>query len=315
MSLENPKQYLAVLDVGHGSAAVLHDEGGVVVFDTGRGAHVDLFLSTHDIDTIEMLLLSHADSDHIGGAITILLNANIKIGSVYLNPDPTKNTDVFLQLRYSLCEAQNRAGTNIQISLTTDTKFPRKGSDIEVLYPHPATALGGVGGNDLEGNRLTSNSLSAAIRIKNGPSNSILLGGDVEFCCLDEWKKNGIIPNASVLVFPHHGGLPSSNDPEIVEAFATEITKLVKPQIVVFSIHRTKYGLPRDITLSSILEISSNIRFLCTQLPVRFHALVAEDPAWSIHRCNSGKGYTDGIIEFEFLENSMEVKFLNSCSE
>ena len=41
MPLKNQKPCLAVLDVGHGSAAVLRDEGGVVVFDAGCGAHID----------------------------------------------------------------------------------------------------------------------------------------------------------------------------------------------------------------------------------------------------------------------------------
>ena len=309
MSSETPKRSLTVLDVGHGSAAVLQDEGGVVVFDTGRGAHLDRYLKSLGVHEVAAMFLSRADSDHIGGAVTLLLNAGLRVGCVFLNPDPTKETDVFVQLRYALSEAQTRSGTMTEPSLTTNTRCPRKGASIEVLYPPVSAALGGAGGRDLAGNRLTSNSLSAAIRVTGASNASVLLGGDIEFGCLDEWKRQGVAPSAWALVFPHHGGLPGDCDEAEAALFAHELTRMVTPAVVVFSIHRSKFGLPRDEVLRAILGASENVRFVCTQLPNRFHANVAVKPEWSIHRHPSGQGFREGMVELEFVEGGFEIRF------
>lgn len=98
MSSKKPNPFLIVLDVGHGSSAVLHDEGGTVVFDTGTGAYVGRHLLAAGVKCIQAMLLSHADSDHIGGAVTLLLDKALHIEEVLLNSDASKNSDVFEQL-------------------------------------------------------------------------------------------------------------------------------------------------------------------------------------------------------------------------
>jgi len=300
---------LVVLDVGHGSAAVLRDEGGVVVFDTGRGANIDRHLKSIGVRKVEALFLSHADLDHIGGAITLLLNKKIRVGSVFLNPDATKNTDVFLQLRYALCEAMERKDTTIEPSLTTSTNISRKGASIEVLYPPATVALGGVGGRSLRGNRLTSNSLSAAIRVSGALDSAVLLGGDIEFACLDEWKRTGVSPASRVLVFPHHGGLPGKVDETETALFAHELAKLVMPEFVVFSIHRSKFGLPRDEILTALRNASKKVRFACTQLPERLIASLRKDAAWSLHVPKKGTAHLEGTVEIEFRNGGLRLRF------
>jgi len=259
---------------------------------------------------VDAMLLSHADRDHIGGAVTLLLNTEVRVGCVYINPDPTKDTEVFKQLCFALCDAENRSGTRLEPSLTTNTKISRKGVQIEVLFPPATTAIRGVSGRDLSGKPITSNSLSAAIRATGAAGVSILLGGDIETDCLDEWKSKAVVPSARALVFPHHGGLPGNNADEIEAAlFADELTKLVMPDVVVFSIHREKFGLPRDEIIAAISKVSKKVRFVCTQLPDRFHSVVAKNDAWSIHRHASGKGHSEGTVEFKFLDDKLEVRF------
>ena len=211
-SSRKPKPCLFVLDVGHGNAAVLHDEGGTVVFDTGRGAHVARHLAEMKVKLIHTMLLSHADADHIGGAVTLLMNQALKIDEVILNSDASKGSAVFEQLCLALVEANERAGTRIDGRLATSTRLKRKGASIEILHPPDAAVLSGVGGRGKSGQRHTSNSLSAAIRVSHGAASSVLLAGDIEFDCLDVWKERTVDPAASVLVFPHHGGLLGSGD-------------------------------------------------------------------------------------------------------
>jgi beta-lactamase superfamily II metal-dependent hydrolase len=310
MCLKNLRPTLSILDVGHGNAAVLQDRDGVVVIDTGSGPHVVRYLNYLQANKVQALLLSHADYDHIGGAITLLLNKNIQIDHVFLNPDSSKDSNVFWQLRYALCEAEKRMNTKIDPSLTTSTILPKNETKIEILYPNVTSALGGVGGKDLSGKRLNSNSLSAAIRISYGTEASVLLGGDIEFGCLDDWKSRGVIPNSNVLVFPHHGGLPSGCDDSDACIFAHNITKMVNPEIIIFSIHKKKYDLPREGILKTIVNLSNNIQFVCTQLPERFYNEVHKNPVWALHRKESGYGHQEGTIEIELSENGISYSFL-----
>jgi beta-lactamase superfamily II metal-dependent hydrolase len=310
MCSKNPKRYFKVLNVGHGIATILQDEGGVEVFDAGPGAHLFSHVQSCDISGVNNIFLSHADKDHIGGAITLLLAENFKIGCVFINPDPSKkDTILFPQLQYALVEAEKLKGTKIEPSLTTSTKVIRQGATIEVLYPHSANALGGVGGRDLKGKLHTSNSMSAAIRITFNANASVLLGGDTEFSCTDEWRDMSVNPAAQILLFPHHGG-PGNLNLADLELFAHVVAQLVKPKIVLFSIHRTQYELPRDEVLTAILKTLNEVRFICTQLPDRFHQLVENDPTWSLHKKKSGEGYQEGTVVFEFDETGLfEIQF------
>jgi beta-lactamase superfamily II metal-dependent hydrolase len=313
MSSKNPIRSLTVLDVGHGSAAVLRDEGGVVVFDTGRGPHVLRHLKILGIRKVEALLLSHTDSDHIGGAATLLLDGDVRVSRVLLNPDPTKDTDAFRQLRFAIAEAERRAGTIPDPSLSTSTHLPRNGAAIEVLFPPATTALSGVGGRDVAGKRLTSNSMSAAIRVMASPAAAVLLGGDIEFACLEDWRNRGVIPRAHTLVFPHHGGSPGDGTPEKASLFAHQLAEMVRPDTVIFSMHRTKFHLPRDEVVDAVLKVVTDVRFVCTQLPERLLPAVAQHLAWSLHRDDSERGYREGSIELLFVESGVTVQFTESA--
>lgn len=300
---------LTILDVGHGNSAILQDQDGVIIIDTGKGPHVHQFLQDNKIDEVKTLLLSHADEDHIGGAITLLLS-EIVTENVFLNPDSSKETVAFRQLRYAVLEAEKRNKTKTITSLTTSTLIEKKQSKLEILFPDPSTALTGVGGKSLSGEKLNSNSLSVAIRISYG-SSSVLLGGDIGFGCIDYWRKNGITPSSKVLVFPHHGGLPDGCDESDEGIFAYSMAQLVNPEIIIFSIHRTQFNLPRDGILHAIQKYSDNITFACTELPKRLLTEIGINPRWERHMNGSIGNYLEGSIEIELNETEIGFKFLN----
>jgi len=301
------KPYLIVLDVGHGSAAILHDEGGTVVFDTGKGAHVARHLDAVGVKCVEAMLLSHADADHIGGAATLLMNKSLHVDEVLLNPDSSKDSAVFEQLRYALAEANQRVGTRINPKLTTSTHIERKGATIEVLHPPDVKALSGVGGKSASGKRHTSNSMSAVIRVSCGRKASVLLAADIEFDTLAEWKAQNGHPSASVLVYPHHGGMPGTSDKTEAALFGFEITRMVSPEVVVFSNHRTKFGNPRDEVISAIAKVNGKIRFACTQLPDRLHQAAKSDKLWSLHKPTEPNHVIEGPICLHFHNAGIRV--------
>lgn len=309
MPSRKPKQYLVVLDVGHGSAAVLHDEGGTVVFDTGKGAHVGRHLKNAGVQRVQAMLLSHADADHIGGAVTLLLNPALRIDETLLNSDASKNSAVFEQLRYALAEANLHRKTKIDRRLSTSTNIKRAGARIEVLHPPDAIALSGVLGKSKSGKQHNSNSMSAAIRVSFGPKSSVMLAGDIEFDCIDEWKARNVQPSACVLVFPHHGGLPGTSDKSEAALFGFEIARMVSPKVVVFSNHRSKFGNPQDEVVAAISKAMAGIRFACTQLPDRLHHHVETNVLWSLHKRTDCKGVIEGSICLEFQKTGVRVCF------
>jgi competence protein ComEC len=311
MYSKNLKPTLTILDVGHGNAAVLQGHEGVIVIDAGNDPTLYNFLKNIHVFEIQALLLSHSDYDHIKGAITLLMSNDVNACHVFLNPDPSQNSIAFKQLRYALFEAEKLKKTQINPSLTSSTLLQLDKVKIEVLYPSAADALGGIGGENLSSKRLTTNSLCAAIRVVHSDNASVLLGGDVEFECLNDWENRGIDPQSQVLVFPHHGGLPSGYKESEAFKFAFSITKVVIPEFVIFSIHKSRYDLPRDGILEAIRECSNNINFLCTQLPDRFHDEIYKNPVWMKHRTETGKGYNEGSIVIELSDKGIELSFLN----
>ena len=310
MPSKKQKPCLTILDVGHGSAAVLHDEGGTIIFDTGKGAHVARHLNAAGVTHVQAMILSHADADHIGGAATVLMNKNLHVGEVLLNPAPSKrDSAVFEQLRYALAEANQRVGTQITPKLTTSTQIARKGATIEILHPPDVKALSGVGGKSLSGKRQTSNSMSAVIRVSRGANASVLLAADIEYETLDEWKAKKVQPSAMVLVYPHHGGMPGTSDKTQAALFGFEITRMVSPEVVVFSNHRTKFGNPRGEVVAAIAKADGGIRFACTQLPDRFRQHAETDMLWSLHNPPGRKGIIDGSICLLFDKVGIRVCF------
>ncbi|MCF6319944.1 MAG: MBL fold metallo-hydrolase, partial [Proteobacteria bacterium] len=85
--LKNPNQLIGgsfqvnVLDVGQGSSAVIQTKNHVLVFDAGAkfsdrmdvGKSVVIpYLRSQGIRSLDVLLISHGDADHIGGAPAII---------------------------------------------------------------------------------------------------------------------------------------------------------------------------------------------------------------------------------------------------
>lgn len=258
---------LVVLDVGHGSAAVVLDRGGVVVVDTGKGGVLLDFLREMNVKEVEAMLISHADSDHIRNAPDLLLDEEIVVKRICYNSDVTKDTQIWDLFRIAIRNARRKKGLIAEPQLTTAQNGRLDAGDvrIEVLYPFPETAASGPGGTDLEGTALTSNSMSAVIRLSTTKAKvpMVLLAGDAEQNCLRAWDEEETDPSASVLIFPHHGGNPGGEDPV---AFAVALTQAVRPSTVIFSIHRSQYELPVPEIVEAVRRQILGVRVACTQL-------------------------------------------------
>lgn len=262
--METVDPSLVVLDVGHGNANIIQENGITVVIDTGLKGRLLEYLRNKNITEIELVILSHSDADHISG-LAGMLSAGISVNTVMLNADPDKNSEAWRDLIFVLDKEHYEGGTTLTIGLT-DGPLPIKGfknAKLEVTAPTRILAAFGVGGKDKQGRLITSNSLSAVIRILYEDIPVALLSGDMDEITLDEILSKNIDAKARFLVFPHHGGLPGAADPEV---FARKLMDTVQPQSVIFSLGRDKLANPNTSILKAILEHTNGVRIGCTQL-------------------------------------------------
>ena len=256
---------LSILDVGHGNAAVLQDGRSVVVVDAGPGSALLEFLDRERIRRIDVLLLSHADKDHIEGVVGLLASSNVTIGHVRLNSDAAKESKLWDDLLFELDEANRRGTLKFDVSLTESHsgQFDTRAVRVEIVGPSPYLAGRGPGSKDRRGRVLTANSMSAVIRLVTRSHSPVaLLCGDVDEVGLDNLMQAGKDLSAEVMVFPHHGG---GGSPSLAR-FVGRLCTAVRPRTVVFSLGRGMFETPRPEVVTAVRRTLPKARIVCTQL-------------------------------------------------
>ena len=257
------EETLAVLDVGHGASAVLFSGNDVAVFDTGTGSSLLEFLDRQGVTRIRTVFLSHADRDHVGGLVGLLAANTVAVGRVVVNTDSSQGSAAWDDLVYEL-DARRRAGT-----MTFDTAI--RAGDSETFGNVTATAAApsaylsarGPGSKDRSGRRITSNSISAVIRIAAGGGPIAVLTGDLDAVGLEELARTGGAIDAPILVFPHHGGGTGTTD---VGDYVERLVERVRPRVVIFSIGRGRAGTPDPEVVRHLRRAAPGVRIICTQL-------------------------------------------------
>ncbi len=189
------------IDVGTGDSIFIRTPGGdTLLVDGGdTSEYVDAgervvipFLYANRIKSLDYVLVTHPDRDHIGGLFTLL--ERFPIGAVLLGPE-TKTpapleTDFIAQCdRHAIPVKRLEQGDHI----------PAKGADIRVLHPTRDWV-----------SRHTGNNNSVVMHV-SWPGMSLLLPGDVE-----EEAETELLPwldqPAAILKVPHHGSPTSSSE-------------------------------------------------------------------------------------------------------
>jgi len=276
MMTSSPELY--ILDVGHGNCAIVRQADETLIVDANLGNTHIVALRELGVTRVSRVLLSHLDTDHMGGAATLLYDPDITVEEVRFNPDATKKrTESFQTLRDALADARRRGPVRVQTQLTSEltTELSFANVKVEVLLPDALDTASGPGGTGMDATALNSNTLSAVIRIGfNGKS--FLLPGDLDRAGLNRLATLKVDATADVLVFPHHGGLPRSAQPY---QFAYDLCKLVNPSTVVFSISRGgKSTNPQPDIVRGLLDARSDARIICTQLSKRCAADLPNPP-------------------------------------
>lgn len=300
---------LAILDVGHGNASVIEENGTVLVIDTGLRGRLREFLERRNIKKIDCIILSHSDADHIDG-LAGLLCGDVEVKRVILNSDSAKNTNAWRDLIWVLEDYDERQELKLEIGLTECIlNLPGfEESVLEVIAPTKGIAAIGVGGRAKDERPITHNTISAVIKLSHKGEPIALLTGDMDDVSLDEALRKQKDMRAKFLVFPHHGGLPGEADPE---KFTEKLMHAVQPETVIFSLGRTKFANPQEIILSSVIKNSPSVNIGCTQLSSMCAKEVPE-----IERDWEPELYSSGMKEKHCCAGTMEIPLhLNEFSE
>ena len=212
---------LLALDVGQGNAVLVRTATHALLYDTGprhsatsdAGARVLVPLLRALGERLDVVVLSHRDSDHTGGAAAVLAQQPqaILIGSL-------EDGHPLESLRpVQPCQAGQR--------------WHWDGVDFEVLHPLPGAEVPAAGG------RLPSpNTLSCVLRIASQQGAVALLVGDIEIKQEQALLARAAPLAADLLLVPHHGSKTSSS--------AAFLNAVQPRSALVQAAYRSRYGHP-----------------------------------------------------------------------
>jgi competence protein ComEC len=211
--------WVTALDVGQGQAVVVRTSQHALLFDAGpsyssggdAGERVVVpYLRGQGVSRLDMLIVSHDDSDHAGGALSVL------------SALPVARTLSSLPEQHPITEASATASL-----CRSGQRWHWDGVSFEMLHPTVQSYNQGS---------VKDNDRSCVLRVVSG-AGSVLVAGDIEQRSERELliRVRGELSSA-LLIAPHHGSRTSST-PDFIRA--------VGARQVLFSIgYRNRFGHP-----------------------------------------------------------------------
>ena len=233
------------VDVGQGDSTLIQTIEGKNILIDGGGSEFGSFdvgesillpyLLDRRITTIDYLMISHFDSDHIGGVFAILENLKVKNIIISKQGETSENLKKFYEIT-------NNKGIRTIIVKKGDIVEIDKYSHFEILFPED---------NLIEDNILNNNSIVARF---NSLNFSILFTGDIEEIAekrLCELYSGTDKLEAFVLKVAHHGSKTSSTE---------EFLELVKPKIALIGVGKNNnFGHPNIDVIERLENMGSKI--------------------------------------------------------
>lgn len=219
------------IDVGQGDATLLICNGHSLLIDAGdntKGTTVQLYLAKHNVTSLDAVIWTHPDADHIGGADVI--TTKYDIGTIYM-PDIASDTLTYEELMDAIAYRNYKI-----VNPVVDSSFDLGGAEV--------TFLGSTSSYGDDNN----NSIICKVKFGN---TSFLFTGDAE-----KEAESLLVekyPNMSIDVYEvgHHGSKTSSS---------SEFVNLFRPTYSVISCgNDNTYGYPHDETLKSLSDIGCEI--------------------------------------------------------
>jgi len=219
--------------VGQGDSAFIQTpQGHQILIDGGPGSALSEKLSSlmpFWDKTVDFVILSHPEADHMQGLLNILQNYKAD----YILWTGVKKTAAEYDKWMKVLDYQKNIGAKIIIA-ESGQEIKAGNVLIDTLYPFES----------LEGKEMkdTSNDSCVVSKIIFG-KNSFLFTGDISSVAEKELVNNNAELQSDVLKVAHHGSKYSTSD-LFLEA--------VKPQVAVIEVGKNSYGHPTPETLQRL---------------------------------------------------------------
>ncbi|HEU5210787.1 MAG TPA: ComEC/Rec2 family competence protein [Longimicrobiales bacterium] len=233
-AISGPTLELHVIDVGQGDAiAIRSPRGRWALIDAGpRGRSYDAgvtrvlpYLKRRQADALSVLVITHPDADHIGGAAATVRALSVHALLEPVQPDPR---GMYLQT----LDAARRRGTRL-IAARAGTRIRMDGVEMEVLFPADRLAP-----------PERANDNSAVILLRYGTFHALLLGDAP--VAVEQWitRQYAGELRAQVLKVGHHGSTTSTGE---------ALLDAVQPSLALIPVGRqNRYGHPAPDVLARL---------------------------------------------------------------
>lgn len=235
------------IDVGQGDSTliqtnynknILIDGGGSLdkeSYNVGKNTLLP-YLLNKKILKIDYMIISHFDSDHVGGLLYILENMKVKnviIGTQFEN---CENIEEFKKII-------NKKKIKLNVVKMGDKIIIDKNLYFDILWPNNK--------KEISENSINNNALVCKLVYKNF---SMLFTGDIEEeaekILINRFKENDRL-NSTILKVAHHGSKSSSIE---------EFVKLVNPKVALIGVGKNNlYGHPNGDVLKRLKNINCKI--------------------------------------------------------
>lgn len=213
---------VTVFDVGKADAMVIQTANSVTVVDAGNkgdGKDIEQFLTAQGIDTIDTLMITHYDKDHVGGAARLVNRMNV--GTIYV-PDYTASSEEYQSFMEKITEkgkelTKMAAGT-AQSWVSDDASFQ--------LFAANKTNYG----------KNEENDFSLVLYVQHG-DNTLLFAGDAEEARQQEIMAMSL-GEVTFLKFPYHGNYLSTTE---------NFLNAVNPKYTVICCSNQEYADPSTV--------------------------------------------------------------------
>jgi competence protein ComEC len=226
--------WVEVLDVGQGLStvvrthrhALLYDAGPAFSSETDAGNRVVVpFLRAQGVEGLDGFVVTHDDSDHFGGAASVL--EAVPVGWVASSLPSDASSVVLAQRRIRCFSGQTWDWDGVQFTML-----------------HPSWA-------SYNSPALKDNARSCVLKIDSA-FGSVLLPADIEQVSeMELLQKHREALHADVLVAPHHGSGTSSSAPFLAQ---------VAPSLIVIPVgYRNRFGHPKPEVVAREEALGSRV--------------------------------------------------------
>lgn len=224
---KNSDDFVKVIDVGQGDSILIYSNGYSALIDTGISDNANNLCAVLDrcaVDTIDVLLLTHLDSDHTGGVSRVCEIYEI---SNLILPELSVESEGLPAAEIAINKVAKSGG---------EILMAKQGMNFEI-GEFKVTVIGCYTEMNDENSR-------SVITMAEIDGKKFLLTGDMSAKTEKKLINDGINFKCDVLKVAHHGSSSSSTE---------DFLKIAKPRYAVISVGKyNKYGHPHNNVISAL---------------------------------------------------------------